>query len=336
MLGTILKSSAVPRYDPLQHYFETLPSWDKQTDYINQFASFVQTTDQNFFLQQFKKMLVRMIAQVFGEIHFNKQCFTLYSLQNDGKTHFFEALVMNTFLQPYYKKNPDIEGKESKRALAENFMLNLDELSALSKQDVGQVKATFAESQIKVRLPYDKKDSIMPRKASFVGSTNKREFLIDETGNVRWLVFDVSSINHDNGGPNGYMSVDIEKVWAQAFSLFRSGYNCQLTKEELEHSEANNRQYGVNTMEYQLLAQYFTPRPKEDGGRFYQPVELVRRILELTGMKVNGENIGRAFTKMQVPRVNGKKGPHSVYGYYLIENLLNLNDDPVDPATVRF
>ncbi|GAB3956398.1 VapE family protein [Spirosoma harenae] len=335
LLTALLKSSYVPKYDPLRHYFENLPAWDQQTDYITQFASFVQTTDQDFFYTQFKKMLVRMLAQAFGAISFNKQCFTFYSLQNDGKTHFFEALIMKTPLQPYYKKNPDITGKESKRALAENFMLNLDELSALTKQDVGQVKATFAESQIKVRLPYDKKDSIMPRRASFVGSTNKREFLIDETGNVRWLVFEVLRINHDNGGPNGYMSVGVEKIWAQAYFLFSSGYPCQLTKEELEHSEANNSKYGVNTMEYQLLATHFTSRSKHDGGKFYQPVDLVVRLTELTQSKVklNGENVGKALSKLGVPRVNGKKGQISVHGYYLIENLLGVDDSPVDYVT---
>ncbi|SFD67242.1 VapE domain-containing protein [Spirosoma endophyticum] len=319
-LNTLLKTTTlVPRFNPIVEYFQNLQQWDGQTDYIETLADYVQTTDQDFWRAQFKKMLVRMIAQAFGKIGFNKQCIVLFSKQNDGKTYFWEYLVNGTPLWDYYKKNPDIIGKEAKRALAENFLLNLDELSALTKQDVNQVKATFSESQIKVRLPYDKKDSIMPRNASFVGSTNKREFLVDETGNVRWVVFEIIIINHNEGQPGGYVDVDINKVWAQAFYLFINDYVINLTKEDLAHSEANNEKYGARTVEYQMLLQHFTPSDKENGGQFFQPFQLAQILSSLVENRVRiiPENIGRALTKMGVERKAHRIGQNVAYGYWL-------------------
>lgn len=321
-LSALLKSSHfVPAYDPIKHYFESLPEWEKNIDYIEQYANYVTTTDQPFYLAQFKKMLVRMIAQAFNTIAFNKQCFTFYSNQNDGKTYFFENLLKDTPMERYSKKNPDVEGKEAKRALAENFLVNFDELAGFSKQEVSKIKAFFSESQIKVRLPYDKKDSVMMRKASFVGSTNKREFLVDETGNVRWLVFEVLSINHDNGGPNGYRAVDINKVWAQAFYLFMSGYPVQLSPEELKHSELNNEKYARTTTEFELLISHFEPSSKDGAGQFYQPKDLLIRLNQLTNnqIRINSENIGRALTKMKCERVSQRIGQYGVYGYWLKE-----------------
>lgn len=336
-LDAMLRSDFVPKFDPIRQYFEGLPEWDG-TDYIGQLMSHIKTSDQDFFIAQFKKMLVRMIAQSFNRIAFNKHCLTLYSKQNDGKTSFFEYLINDTPLERYYKKNPDIEGKEAKRALAENFLLNLDELSALSKTDVNRVKATFSESAIKVRLPYDKKDSIMPRRASFVGSTNKREFLVDETGNVRWLVFEVISINHNYGRPGGYADVDINKVWAQAFSLFQTNSPVNLSADEIAHSEKNNEQYGQRTPEYQMLLQWFTPAPKAQGGTFYQPVNIVQRLTELSDNKIRltSENVGRALTKMGIERSANRIGKNVAYGYWLKELLLGVDGQPTEPVTVKF
>ena len=320
----------VEHFNPITSYFSSLPAWDQHTDYIGQLAGYVKTTDDEFWHGQFKKMLVRMIAQAFGTIGFNKQCLTLFSNQNDGKTYFWEYLINGTPLWNYYKKNPEIIGKESKRALAENFLLNLDELSALTKQDVNQVKATFSESKIKVRLPYDKKDSVMDRKASFVGSTNKREFLVDETGNVRWVVFEVQSINHNNGEAGGYVDCDINKVWAQAFFLFQHNFPVQLTKEELAHSETNNEKYGQRTVEYQMILEHFVPADANEGGQFYQPFQLAQILTTLSESKVRivPENIGRALTKMKVPRIGQRFGLNVAYGYWLRQTVVRLNEQP--------
>lgn len=330
-LAALLKSSFVPRFDPILEYFENLPEPDHGIDYIGELASYVKTTDQEFYVRMFRKMLVRMVAQGINAIAFNKHCFTFFSNQNDGKTYFFEYLLQGTPLAEYSKKNIDFEGKDSKISLAANFMINLDELAGLSKQDVNRAKAFFSESQIKLRLPYDKKDSIMSRRASFVGSTNQREFLVDETGNVRWIVFEVITINHDNGGPNGYHKVDMNKVWAQAYYLFKEGFPVQLSKDDIAHSEDNNARYGRDSVEYQMLLQYFTACPKEQGGTHYQPYKLVERLTQLSNntVRLTSENIGRALRKIGVEKIQASIGQYSVWGYYLKENLLNVAGSPM-------
>lgn len=337
-LAALLKSDFVPRFDPILDYFESLEKWDCVNDYITQLAKFVITTDQEFYIKQFKKMLVRMVAQGLNAIAFNKHCFTFFSNQNDGKTYFFENLTQGTPLSVYSKKNIEFEGKDSKRSLAENFMINLDELAGLSKQDVNRAKAFFSESQIKLRLPYDKKDSIMNRRASFVGSTNQREFLVDETGNVRWIVFEVKTIYHDNGGPNGYKSVDINKVWAQAYFLFQNDYPVQLTKEEIAHSENNNAKYGRDTVEYQMLTQYYKPSSEKEGGKFLQPFQIAERLTVLSNktIPIRSENIGRALVKMKVEKVSRRVGQNPVYGYWLEELLLDIDNNPVEPMKATF
>ncbi|MGV3464146.1 MAG: VapE domain-containing protein [Heyndrickxia sp.] len=65
--------------------------------------------------------------------------------------------------------------------------MNLDELSSLAKHEINSLKPLFSKDVINERLPYERKNSIIHRTASFIGSTNMAEFLTGETGSVHWL-----------------------------------------------------------------------------------------------------------------------------------------------------
>ncbi|MCP4552334.1 MAG: hypothetical protein GY834_09900, partial [Bacteroidetes bacterium] len=61
-LKSLLRSDFVHRYNPFIDYFNELEPWDGKTDYIAEFAKYVQVEDQEFFEAQFKKCLVRCIG----------------------------------------------------------------------------------------------------------------------------------------------------------------------------------------------------------------------------------------------------------------------------------
>src|SRR5690606_31794113 len=61
-LYNLLESSFVPKYNPIEDYFNSLPEWDGMTDYISEFLKSVKTTDDQNFRWAFKKWFVAMIA----------------------------------------------------------------------------------------------------------------------------------------------------------------------------------------------------------------------------------------------------------------------------------
>lgn len=269
-------------------------------------------------------MLVRSVACAIGEAKFNKQCFVLYGKQNDGKTSFLRFLCPPA-LRDYYKENIDFENKDGRIALGENFLINLDELSSLSKQDTNKFKAYLTEERVKIRRPYAERETQIRRRASFLGSTNQNEFLTDVTGNVRWLVFETESINHDSGGPNGYSAnVDINTVWAQAYALLKSGFRYELTREELIRSEGNNRQHQRTTAEIDLINHYFQPSEKGVAkAEFLTATEITRRLNILTEGKVrlNDNNVGKALTLLGYQQVSARRiaGMFPVKGYWVTQ-----------------
>lgn len=320
-LKVTLGSSFVPKYNAINEFFEKLPQWQPtDKDHIGKLASYVKAKDQFWFNSQFKKAIVRTAACALGHIAFNKQCFTLVGKQNDGKTSFVRFLCPPQ-LKAFIKENLDID-KDGRFALCQNFIINLDELATFSKQDINQIKTYFTTETVKDRPPYGDKPMMFKRVASFFASTNNREFLTDETGNVRWLVFEIDNIQHDNGGANGYgANVDINGVWAQAYTLLKSGFDYKLTAEELAYSEMNNNtKHRKTTYEMELIQEHFEIATEQEHDVFLTAAKIKDEIEFGTNRKTNHVQIGKALKALGYGdsiRRYDKDKRNTVNGYYL-------------------
>ncbi len=316
----LIKSDFVPEYDPFLSYFECLPKWnaDQDPDYIAILASYVKAKDPVWFAQQFKKMLVRTVACAIGRIPFNKHCFVLKSEQNDGKSSFIRFLCPPQ-LSDYITDHIDLDNKDGRLALCQNFIINLDELAVFSRHDVTKTKALFTIEKVKERLPYDRTPSNVIRRASFMASTNEDEFLVDDTGNVRWLVFEIEGIQHDNGGPNGYnAAVNIDQVFSQVYTLLNSGFQVYLSKEEIAKSESNNREYKVRTLEGDLILEYFAPSDADDG-EFMTTVQVMKAIEGEVKQNINQIKLGKELKYHGFKRVQKymRELERQAWGYYV-------------------
>jgi hypothetical protein len=317
-LLSLLKSKYPKQYNPLKAYFEDVHAkyqWKNgDFDHIAQLASHVKATDQYFFNTQFKKMLVRVVACAVGHIPFNKQCLTFVGKQNDGKTSFVRFL-MPKFLKDYIKENLDFD-KDGRLALCQNLIINLDELASLSRNDINQVKTYFTVETVKDRPPYGRKPVPFKRTASFFASTNNNEFLTDETGNVRWLVFDIDGFNFSYR-----QSVKIDAVWSQAYSLLQSGFESEMTGEEITHSEMNNQRFKRSYTELELLQRMYTPSKKGEPNAIFMQANEIKESLEIghTTRKLNHITMAKALRDLNFDRVREYNpiAKYNIYGFFV-------------------
>ncbi len=315
-LKALLKSDFCPRYNPIQYYFENLKEWnDNEPDYIDKLASHVKCEDQEAFNLHFKKWLVRAVKCSMIDGYFNKQALILvHAEHNSGKTTFMRFLCPPA-LSDYIAENINPEQKDSLIALATNFIINLDELKQLSRSDINIVKSWISLDKVNVRLPYESRASVVQRVCSFVGSTNMGEFLQDETGSVRWLCFKIKSINHDyNNTITGTKNVNIDDVWSQAYSLFKSGYQAELTQEEVKQNEERNAQFNQLGPEVELLPNFIEPSDSTKG-EFMTSTEIHNYMQAWTTIKLNSIMVGRAMIFHKHQKV--KNSATQRYGYYV-------------------
>ncbi len=304
-LEILIKSELIKRHNPIAEYFRSLPPWDG-TDHIAKFASYVPLYEPELFLYHFKKWLVRSIKCALEPGYFNKQCLVIcHDGQSSGKSTWCRFLCPPE-LWEYIAEDISTD-KDARIQLCRNFLYNLDELAVLSKKDVNALKAFFSKTFINERLPYDRKNTTLPRICSFMGSTNRSAFLNDETGSVRWLCFELK----DAIDFNYSKETKIRDVWIQAYHLYTdAGFDPELSARDVNENEERNKRYTKLTTEQELVAKYY--EKSEDMEDFVTASD-VMVSLSCLNVHLNQINIGRALSGFRFPKVKHPK--RQVYGY---------------------
>jgi predicted P-loop ATPase len=319
-LRAILASNFVKEYNPFIEYFENNAlKHEPEKEFIisnseiDKLSSFVKAENQDSFNIQFKKAIVRTLAIAINKKGMNKHAFILVSPeQHIGKTSFIKFLVPEQLIA-YYTENIGTD-KDSLISLCENLIINLDELSVLSKFEINKLKSLFSKEDDKSRRPYDSRPIRRKRTASFWGSTNDGEFLNDPTGSVRWLCFKIIQIDFNYSN-----AIDINKVWAEAYWLYKNNFNYQLTKEEIKENENANTEFQINSVELELIVKHFTAGTKDNHIEFYTATDILEYLNKRyeSAYKLNTNNIGKALTQLGFIKDQKKGNNYPVKGYYL-------------------
>ena len=198
----------------------------------------------------------------------NHTALILVGPQGYYKSTWLNGLVPKTLSKYKFIGTINPSNKDTLFHLSECYLINLDELETLTRHDLGSLKSVMTLPQINARRPYGHFNENHVRRASFVGSINKTEFLNDETGSRRFLTFEVESVNINH-------SVNMDMVHAQAYSLFKSGFQYWFGKEDIEKINSRNKTFAVITTEDELVARYFNlvelddkKNPKTEGTVF--------------------------------------------------------------------
>jgi predicted P-loop ATPase len=316
-LISILMSDFVPKYNPFNQYFENLPTWDEETDYIKQFSQYVKLApgeNEEHFVEQFKKWCVRVVKCATIDGYFNKEAFILTDDgigQSMGKTSWCRFLCPPQ-LSHYIAENISTNEKDARISLCKNLFINLDELDSMNKMDVNKLKSFFSTSQINDRLPYDKKNSTIQRVASFLGSTNMTNFLHDETGSVRWICFTAEGINWEYK-----VNFDINTLWSQAVHLSNDlSFKETISKDEILINESRNDKFQIISPERDLINRQFKFSNDVIKGEFLSATDIMEHIhLWSAGIRVNSVAVGKAMKKIgfKKTRVNQE------WGYWVIK-----------------
>lgn len=334
-LKILMRTDFIEKRNPFKLYFEGLGEWDG-IDHIGNLMKYIHVVnitptidERKRFEVHFRKLFPRMVACAL-EMQMNKHCFTLvHEVQSSGKSTFLRW-VCPPALMPYYSENIGMS-KDDRIGLAENFIINIEELSTMAKHDINELKAMISKETFKERLPYAERTEMLTRRCNFVASTNRIEFLNDETGSVRWVCFQLEKIDWDYK-----KDVDINKVWAQAFHLVtRTNFEFQLTRDEIQENEEANRAFFIRTPEMDLIAKFYVSATKEEYFRYRERGQYfdgpVVKFMTATDLKedmtgrigsmerLTTVQIGKAMKFIRCERVKLRDGNDNVYGYFVKE-----------------
>ena len=297
----VLESDFVPEFNPFQFYLEHLPPWNGD-DYILAMSVSVsvrgEVEEQMLFAQYLKKWLVGMVAGWIDPTVVNNVILVLIGEQGSYKTTWFNHLLPPELRQYFYTKtNANRMGRDDLLTLAQYGLVCCEELDTMRPSELNQLKAAVTMPSIDERAAYAHYHEHRPHIASFCGTGNNMQFLSDPTGNRRWLPFEVETITSPREVP-----FDYEGIYAQAYALYRQGFQFWFSKAEIEQLAEHNRQFETPRLEAELVQQYFRKPVGGEPGEF-MPVSLALQVVGANiTQKLSTVSLGRAFVEQGFER----------------------------------
>ena len=262
----LLMSEFVPPFNPFEEYFNSLPAWDGETDYIAQVAATVHVVadpdipDDITFEWAFRKWIVALVAGLFDADKVNEEILVLVGKQGTYKTTWLSRLLPPE-LQSYFRIKTDSRhfDKDDKLSLAEFALICLEELETLRPSELNQLKALTTDKVINERPAYARFKEERVHIASFCGTSNNIQFLNDPSGERRWLPFEIERI----ASPHDY-TLPYKGLYAQALHLWREGFPYWFEGEENDRLNRHNNRFEVPDLLHDLIhTHYRVPMPGE-------------------------------------------------------------------------
>lgn len=137
---------------------------------------------------------------------------TAVGAQGVGKTRSIAALAP----APEFFGELDLGSKDDDigRLLRGKLVVELGELKGLRSRERESLKAFITRTHEEWVPKFREFATKYPRRCVFFGSTNREDFLVDDTGNRRWLPFNAGQCN-----PDGITLVR-DQLWAEGRELF--------------------------------------------------------------------------------------------------------------------
>ena len=177
--------------DPLHDLLDALPPWDG-TPRIHRWLSTYFGAQHDLYtswagLAFLSGLLHR--ARIPGSIM--RLCLILEGLEGTKKSQAVQVLGA-----PFASTmGASLEGKESHMRLKGVWVMELEELEALSRSEETRIKAFLATTTDTYIPKYEGSPAAYPRRTVFIGTTNERDYLKGQHGNTRYLPMRTGAID---------------------------------------------------------------------------------------------------------------------------------------------
>jgi hypothetical protein len=202
-------------YHPVKQYLGLL-KWDGRRRLNTWLSRALGVTPDRYHATIGRKFLLSMVARIY-----RPGCKVDYMLVQVGRQGARKSTVASILAGRWFSDDlPDLRnGKDAALHLNGKWLIEMPELSAIRKQDNEHTKSFISRQTDKYRPPYGRLEVEEPRQCVFFGTTNKEDFLNDETGARRYWPVKVVKVNLE------WLRTNRDQLFAEAVVRFNAGEN---------------------------------------------------------------------------------------------------------------
>lgn len=199
--------------------------WDGVPRLETLFIDYFGADDNEYTKEVAKKSFVAAVARVMQPgIKFDNMVI-ISGAQGIGKSTFFSYLGKDWFSDSLVT----FEGKEAAELIQGRWLIEVGELSGMTKSETNTVKQFLSKTDDIYREAYGRRTAQFPRKCVFFGTTNDTEYLKDPTGGRRFWPVDANAEKATKSVFRDLLS-EVDNIWAEAFVFWQLGEPLYLSK----------------------------------------------------------------------------------------------------------
>ena len=234
-----IDSEHAPAYHPFTDYFEHLPRWDGK-DRVRELAR--RVSDNDLWIRSFHRWMLGVTAHWMNNNELEQRANSVAPLlvstvQGMGKSTFCRMLLPKE-LRQYFTESFDLTNIASaENKLASYGLINLDEFDRLPATRMPLLKNLMQMESLHIRRAYKRSTESLPRIASFIGTANRKDLLVDASGSRRFICIEVEK-QIDCTTP-----IEHAQLYAQLKEELKNGERCWFNKQEETEIQQHNRAF---------------------------------------------------------------------------------------------
>ncbi len=209
------------KFHPVQEMLDSF-KWDGREHIRGVLPNYLGAEDSEYSYQVMRLFMLGAVSRVYQPGCKFDYTMILQGRQGIGKSTFLRLLAMN---DGWFNDSLDsLDSDKSAQSLMGSWIIELAELKSLARTagGVDSVKRFLTATQDKYRVPYERRADIFLRQCVFAGTTNKSDFLQDETGNRRFLIIQTGVNEPTKNLFKPEAIEDIKAAWAQAVHIWKT------------------------------------------------------------------------------------------------------------------
>ena len=211
---------------PVRHYLEDL-TWDGTERIDRWLIDYCGAQDSLYTQEAGRCWLISAVARALNPGCKADSMLILEGAQGVGKSSIARIMAHDDW---FGDALPDMGGKDAASYLRGKWIVEVAELVAVRRSEIEQVKAFLTRQEERFRPAYGRAEVFEPRRCVFIGTTNRSDYLRDETGNRRFWPVRLGDIDLEQ------IKRDRDQLWAEAVEAFRMGAHWWLSAEVEEEA----------------------------------------------------------------------------------------------------
>jgi predicted P-loop ATPase len=293
-----LKAANKRTFHPVRRYLQSV-TWDGVSRLSTWLVTYCGASDWEYTQRIGRMWMVSAVARIIQPGCKADAVIVLEGPQNAGKSMIARILGGDWFSDAL----PDIRhgSKDLAQHLAGKWIIEIAELASMSKADDRVLKGFLSKTEEQYRRPYARVETKEPRQCVFIGTTNRDDYLHDETGSRRFWPVKVGAIDLPA------LRRDRDQLFAEAVSLYRNGVphwpDAELA--QLIAKEGSKRTAVGDPWDEAIAEHLAAGKPVTVG-------EVLKNAILLTEATMSTEHQRRVIRSLA--RLGWRKGPRMAHG----------------------